>query len=328
MTRPSILLLALLLASPVYAQQPDTLRVATYNLLKFGTGDSLRALDVGTILRTIGPDLVVCEEVSGPTGYELLRDVVLPAMRPGFTAAPFHDGPDTDIGLLYDSTAVALIGTEAIPSTPRNMMMFTVLPIGTDDTLRIFAAHLKAGDTKDDEAARGDEAGTIRERLLEFDGANCIVLGDFNLYSSDEPAYLALTGGGPELGPVIDPTDRPGTWHNDQSFALMHTQSTRLRAFGGGVSGGMDDRFDFILISPSLRGNYLHGSYTAFGNDGQHFNDSINAAPNNVVPMSLAQALHDASDHIPVYLDMIFERSRSSAVEDHPRKIPTLFRLW
>ena len=45
-----------------------------------------------------------------------------------------------------------------------------------------------------------------------------------------------------------------------------------------------------------------------FGNDGQHFADSVNGGINNSVSSDIAQSLHDASDHLPVYLDLVFER--------------------
>ncbi|MBU0509224.1 hypothetical protein KKH27_10350, partial [bacterium] len=68
------------------------------------------------------------------------------------------------------------------------------------------------------------------------------------------------------------------------------------------------DRFDFLLLSynfPNPGGwDYIAGSYNEFGNDGNHFNDSINAPPNLAVPDSIANSLHAASDHLPVYLDV------------------------
>jgi hypothetical protein len=72
----------------------------------------------------------------------------------------------------------------------------------------------------------------------------------------------------------------------------------------------MDDRFDFILVSSSILGetdvNYLENSYTPYGNDGDHLNQSINAGNNSAVPDEIADALYVASDHLPVYLDIVF----------------------
>jgi hypothetical protein len=44
----------------------------------------------------------------------------------------------------------------------------------------------------------------------------------------------------------------------------------------------------------------------SFGNDGNHFNQAINYGSNDAVPASVADALVDASDHLPVYLEMEF----------------------
>ena len=53
------------------------------------------------------------------------------------------------------------------------------------------------------------------------------------------------------------------------------------------------------------------GTYRALGNDGMHFDVAINAGDNfyypDDVPRSnaLANALHDASDHLPVVVDYV-----------------------
>jgi hypothetical protein len=70
----------------------------------------------------------------------------------------------------------------------------------------------------------------------------------------------------------------------------------------------MDDRFDFILISDALQDgvdlSVINGSYEAFGNDGNHFNADINDGP--VIPQgqAIADALHEASDHLPVIMEL------------------------
>ena len=71
---------------------------------------------------------------------------------------------------------------------------------------------------------------------------------------------------------------------------------------------------------------YVQNSYTAFGNDGLHFNDSINAMPNIAVSPNVAQALHDASDHLPVYLDLLFKNPISDIEEYFLRE--RVFGIW
>ena len=48
-----------------------------------------------------------------------------------------------------------------------------------------------------------------------------------------------------------------GDWHanvgeTDCEYASIHTQSTRVSSFGGGATAGMDDRFDWILVSAAI----------------------------------------------------------------------------
>ena len=47
---------------------------------------------------------------------------------------------------------------------------------------------------------------------------------------------------------------------------------------------------------------YIQGSYKAIGNDGNHFNGSINSGSNSEYPDSIANALYYMSDHLPVVL--------------------------
>jgi hypothetical protein len=58
-------------------------------------------------------------------------------------------------------------------------------------------------------------------------------------------------------------------------------------------------------------------SYTTFGNDGQHFNRPINVLPNIAVDSAMAQALYDASDHLPVYLDLEYLTVTSGVDEEN-----------
>ena len=66
-----------------------------------------------------------------------------------------------------------------------------------------------------------------------------------------------------------------------------------------------------ILMSQAIINSgditYTPGSYTQYGNDGNHFNDSINKPPNAVVSQQVADALHYATDHLPVYATFSFD---------------------
>ena len=63
-----------------------------------------------------------------------------------------------------------------------------------------------------------------------------------------------------------------------------------------GSNGGMDSRFDMILMSNARwcrQVNYTTrlGTYEAIGNDGNHFNEPINHGINTVVPATAADKL-------------------------------------
>ncbi len=76
------------------------------------------------------------------------------------------------------------------------------------------------------------------------------------------------------------------------------------------MGGGLDDRFDFQLPSSALIDGagltYIAGTYRSLGNDGLHYNTSINDGSNFYFPddlarsNALADALFEASDHLPV----------------------------
>lgn len=115
----------------------------------------------------------------------------------------------------------------------------------------------------------------------------------------------------------MDTINRSGTWHNSDAHADIHTQATHDTSSGDFISGGVDNRFDFILHSPALIEKYVAGSYTVIGNDAWHFNNSINAEPaNSVVGQEVANGLYDASDHLPVYLDLNFQQTTDVEIEE------------
>jgi hypothetical protein len=140
---------------------------------------------------------------------------------------------------------------------------------------------------------------------------NYLVCGDTNFYGAWEGGYLRLTESQADNdGRCFDPLTMPGTWHEQYAYAPYHTQSTCNGCpnvdFAG---GGLDDRFDLFLTSYSLQDaeglDLVPGGYVAYGNDGQHFNSSVNGGGfNYAVGMDIASALFYASDHLPVMVTL------------------------
>ncbi|MEE2907919.1 MAG: endonuclease/exonuclease/phosphatase family protein [Planctomycetota bacterium] len=174
----------------------------------------------------------------------------------------------------------------------------------------IYSGHLKAGTTSDSQDERVFGMENILSNITEIPaGSHVIVCGDFNFYSSNEPAYQTMLGHPSIL--IIDPLGTTN-W-TGSSGAPKHTQSPRTINAGGLASGGLDDRFDFHVTTENLADGeglaMISSSTRAVGNDALHYNEAINEGTNNYYPgeasrsNALADDLHDASDHLPVAAD-------------------------
>jgi hypothetical protein len=171
----------------------------------------------------------------------------------------------------------------------------------------VYSAHLKAGNNSSSEADRLTGAERIVANMGEVPSdSRIIVTGDMNFYDNGEAGYQAFLAGG-----LIDPLGS-GDW-GGAGNTLKHSQSPRTIQSGGLANGGLDDRFDLHLHTPQMTGTggltMIAGTYRAVGNDGNHYNQAINDGNNTYWPddvagsNSLADALHDASDHLPVAVD-------------------------
>lgn len=323
----------LLLAGAGRAAAPlDTLRIASYNLLFFPSSQGVARLPYfRTVINALQPDLLLVQELESEQGQLLFLNQVMNFSRPNlYQSAPFVDGFDLDNTLYYKPDRVTLLGTQQIRTSLRNISEYYLQANGVE--FRLYSVHLKAGTEVNDERQRANEALTLRTYLNDLPpGENLVVMGDFNLSRSSEPAFLRLTESQADNdGRLFDPLNAVGVWNNNASFAALHTQSTRTTVFGEGSAGGLDDRFDLILVSASVLASdglyLLPNSYRAFGNDGNHFNRAVNDGPNGVVAASVANALHEASDHLPVYADFVV--GTPTAVQQRLHKgLPVLFEL-
>ena len=307
----------------------ERVRIATYNILDYPNQVSTKNPKFKLILENMDPDILVVEEITSQAAVDLFKNEVLGQK---YKAGTFINGPDTDNAIFFKDSLFHFISTGFIaPSQgPRYISVFKLYHKITLDTLIIYAAHFKASQGDDNEQRRLNEAATLRvfTDMLSLN-TNFILVGDLNLYRSSEPAYQELLDQS-SSGYFLDPVNRPGQWHDGSSFADLHTQATRLIDIGdGGSQGGLDDRFDFILVSQQLITpggiDYVDGSYWAYGNDGLHFNLPIQDPPNQAVSTEIAIALYIASDHLPVEAD--FDFGVVSDVRDE-ETIPDKFVLF
>jgi endonuclease/exonuclease/phosphatase family metal-dependent hydrolase len=307
----SLKVIALSILSIVcYAQ--NQYKIMSYNLLNYpGTDSAIRNPYFRTVIANTTPDILVVQEILSQAGVNGFVNNVLNVASSGYAAGTFLDGPDTDNAIFYKTSSFTFLANNVITTSLRNINEFILAENTTGDTLRIYSVHLKAGTAASDQQQRLAEVTSLRNVTDNLtSNSNFIVCGDFNIYSSSETAYQKLKDA-TTPGCLVDIFNLTGTWNN-QAYAQYHTQSPRTRQFNGGSTGGMDDRFDMILFSQAVMdsGNvfYVPGSFINYGNDGNHYNDSINRPPNNVVSQQIADALHYSSDHIPVFVTLKFDQ--------------------
>ncbi|MEO1525012.1 MAG: lamin tail domain-containing protein [Planctomycetota bacterium] len=304
-----------------------TIRLVAWNTAN-GPNNAAEDADFRTVLEAIGdesvqgnalaPTIVALQETDTAEmgGNSIARiESVLESLHPqsNYTAAvsPLDSGDDAN-GFLFDDTVLDLVSSRVVPATPgmvpfaHNNLRAQFRPDGTngESDFYVYSVHLKAGSSASDESRRDDEAAAIR---IDIDSLgpnqNVLLVGDLNIPGSSEAAYQNLLATG--TGQLRDPIDRPGEWNNNFQFRDVHTQNPAING-----PGGMDDRFDFQLVSNRVLANdglrYIAGSYRAFGNNGTHtFNSDITTGT-GATPTVLA-ALAAASDHLPVVADYTFD---------------------
>jgi endonuclease/exonuclease/phosphatase family metal-dependent hydrolase len=289
--------------------------VVTYNLLRFNSSTD-RNLEFKNIMEKIKPDVLITQEMIGQESVNNFLNNILKNINDKYKAADFIDdeGTDIDQGLFYNSKKFNFISTSQIDGYPRPIYIFTLKHLETGEQFVIYNLHLKASKGSENELARSDQVKELKNYISETNSNFYVVAGDFNIYSTSESAYkdlFSITESG--KGNLHDLINVVGTY-NDPSNANIHTQSTRTSQFGGGSHGGLDDRFDFILFSDSLmygdRIFVVDTTYKSFGNDGMHYNSALNVVPNQEVSINLANSLHDASDHLPVFVKVIFSKEK------------------
>lgn len=330
-----LLLTIISLSTSLFAQ--DTIRMMQYNLMYYTDNSGIsdcnsstnnlanKDENVKTIFQYVKPDVFcVCEMGSSMTYVNRLLNNAINVDGVDY----YRNGPLTNYSggsianmIYYDSRKLTLYDNYYITTSYRDINGYKMYYNSTDlehgDTVFVtfWIMHLKAGSSDANAAARYVQTQRLMSRL-EAMGApdNYVVSGDFNVYGASENCYQELVNYSNSFYRFYDPIDRPGEWNNNGQFADIHTQSTHTESTGCFSTGGMDDRFDIILVSPyinygSQRVKVLPETYHALGQDGNRFNKSIIYPANNSIPNAVAQALYNQSDHLPVITDFAIEAS-------------------
>lgn len=328
-----LLTIFVVLGVSVLQAKTDTIRVMQYNMLNYGNSEnphSFKDARLKVILENIRPDIFGANEIiNSPANSEnLLKNV----LGTGWEKGRFintNNQIQTNM-LFWRSEKFGLKSQRSICQNLRDIIAYELYYKDTfsmtHDTvfLTIILAHLKAGRGVEEQKARSLETQAVIDYLNSTGKhANHILIGDLNLYSSSEQAYMNLINSPNSISKFHDPINRPGNWGSNASFAAIHTQSTRTATLmDGGADGGLDDRLDIQLASSYVMNNsagvqYIAGTYKAWGQDGQHYNRSLIDLPqNNLVSPDLALSLYEMSEHLPVVADYRI-RSGTSVLIDN-----------
>ncbi len=313
------------------AKAQDTLTVMQYNLLYYGnhqsgfadcfeTNNNTQRKDecIRTIVNYVKPDIfTVCEfGATQALQTDFLRHNLNINGANYWQSDNIINYANSNIinHIFYDSRKMGLKKHVALRTNPRDTDVYELylktpsLAAGDTTKLVCIVAHPKAG-----MGYEGQRRALMQIAMdyvnQHYPTDNVLIMGDFNMYGASESGYRLLTQtySNPSIC-FMDPLANVGgvgEWTSNNQFTAFHTQSTRSYSDECFSSGGLDDRFDFILMADEIAFSYNHlryvqGSYHAVGNDGRHFNMSVNQGNNTAVPTEVADALFDGSDHLPV----------------------------
>ncbi|HDP74869.1 MAG TPA: T9SS type A sorting domain-containing protein [Bacteroidales bacterium] len=317
----------------------DTLTIMQYNLMYYdkvygdcnATNNNVDAKDgyLRTILNYVKPDVLAVNEVNDAiASVERIKTNTLNYDGETRYKRANFSGSFLVNMIYYNSEKLELKSQEAIPTSPRetNVYKFYLKTPGlvNGDTVFLyhFVTHLKAGNYNSAAQQRAAAANSIMSYISSKNlKGNVIFSGDLNLYSASEDAFVAFTTPvGSNNFRFYDPLNAVGNWHLNYSYRFVHTQSTRTVANEGCFStGGLDDRFDFILTSSDIlagTSGVKFYSYTTLGQDGNRFNGSIISPTNTSIPTEVANALYSMSDHLPVIMKVTYNSSSTSVKTD------------
>ena len=309
----------------------DRVKVMSYNLLNYGnttsyctqSNNSILAKNGynATIIDYVKPDILgVVEMGSSDFVHQMFLDSALNinGVSHYAKAQKVNTSGSSIISLLYyNQDKFGLANVISLQNQVRDIVLFrlyykspNLATMADTAFVNCIVAHLKSSKSNPNPSIRNQQVTSAMSYLSQhYPTDNYLFMGDLNLYKSSEAAFQTLTNYTNSAYRFYDPINKSGNWNNNSSFASVHTQSTHSSSNGCAAAGGLDDRFDFILISNAIKtGNkhisYVNGSYSAIGNDGKHFNKSINSGTNNSVPTNVLNALYNNSDHLPVVLEL------------------------
>lgn len=317
------LLFTLFALTSVLSFSQETINTMFYNLFRFPSSNPAnREFILRDILDEYQPDLFMVCELETEVGADLILNTSLQNL-PNFQRAVYHKNTSSTSDFIqnmvyFNTEKLELISQEIHPTNYRDIDQYS-FRLNTQEAetepiyLEVFVTHLKSSTGTANQQARLAMVEVFTQALEDLNPNSYVLFaGDFNLYTSSEPAYqkiLSLEN----VIQMVDPINTPGSWNNNANFKHVHTQSTRVSNSGfgsganAGASGGMDDRFDFIMMSNNFNTSsdfyYVEDTYKAYGNNGNCFDKSINSEDcSGEYSFELRDNLYWMSDHTPVVM--------------------------
>jgi endonuclease/exonuclease/phosphatase family metal-dependent hydrolase len=320
----SLLILMLLICSSGFSQ--TRIKTLFYNLLYYPSGaPNDRKLTLKLILDTYNPDIFTVCELETVDGADEILSQSIQASRPNFARATFvnnqsDNSADNQLNqmIFYNTDMFTLESQQTHLTYIRDIMQYTLLLKTVDQAINpirieYFVAHFKSSTGSTNNDIRLDMANVFTAVLEGLDPDAFVVFsGDFNFYTSSEPAYQKILNPTNSIV-MIDPINDNSSlqsWHNNSNYTSVHTQATRVnRLYGNGAYSGIDDRFDFTFVSKILTtSSDLHivpDTYDAYGNNKNCYDKDIkDTSCTGEYSQSLRDDLYIMSDHTPVVMEL------------------------
>ena len=319
------------------------IKAMMYNVLNYSDSEvsQNKTPFLSTILNEVNPDLLmVCEVVDEIGSNYLFENAIIP-FNEDFEKAPFEENQSGSYSLqqmvYYNSNKLIFEESRVITADTRDINQYT-FKINTENAeinpirMEVFVTHLKASTGSSNRQRRLNSIQSFVSYTNTIASDSYVLFaGDFNFYTSNEEGYQYLID---NRNPIImiDPINRPAPtfpddgvdyfnydnydstyFWNNSSFSDIHSQSTRTSNSGliddNGSTGGLDDRFDFIMMSENFNTSsdlfYVNDSYQVVGNNGNCYNSQIsNSNCSGTYSQTLRNALIEFSDHLPIVMEI------------------------
>lgn len=302
----------------------DTLRIMTYNILRYGAagiggcqpiGVTDRNVWFSDVLSETQPDIFGVNEIAPiDNSFSPASNISLnvlpnvPVKGPFYEAASINFDGNQDICnmMYYNSQKVGLSTQDfiSVAGNVRNLDYYkfyykSAEPIVDSAFVHVILCHFMAASASGRELQALAAVNYLDNEVGGADG-NYILMGDLNMDSPNEQAFQNMASHTNPSTRLSDPLGL-SSWNQNHVYSQSTTSSTQDCRAGG----GLNDRFDLILCSSALLNNtlgmrYIPNSHWVVGNP---------HSPNPSINTNAQIGINGMSDHHPVALDIAISQA-------------------